>query len=44
MPSVLIIFREGISEGQLRKQIFKEVRALKNVIKSKVPSILNYDP
>lgn len=44
MPSVLIIYREGLSEDQLKKQIYREVRILKKVIREKVPKALNYDP
>lgn len=44
MPSILIIYREGLSEDQLRKQIFREVRILKKVISDKVPKSFNYDP
>lgn len=44
MPSVLIIYREGLSEDQLRKQVFREVRILKKVISDKVPKNLKYDP
>jgi hypothetical protein len=44
MPSIIVVYREGLSEGQLRKQICREVRALKNVIKFKVPKSMNYDP
>ena len=44
MPSVVIIYREGLSEDQLRKQVYREVRILRKVISSKVPKSLNYDP
>jgi aubergine-like protein len=44
MPSVLVIYREGLSEDQLKKQIFREVRILKKVIREKVPKSLRYDP
>ena len=44
MPSVLVIYREGLSEDQLRKQIYREVRILKKVIREKVPKALRYDP
>jgi hypothetical protein len=29
----LIIYREGLSEDQLKKQIYREVRVLKKVIR-----------
>jgi hypothetical protein len=44
MPSVLVIYREGLSEDQLKKQIYREVRILKKVIREKVPKNLRYDP
>lgn len=44
MPSILIVYREGLSDGQLRKQVLREVRILKKVIASKVPKSLKYDP
>lgn len=44
MPSVLIIYREGLSEDQLKKQIYREVRILKKVIAEKVPKVMKYDP
>jgi hypothetical protein len=44
MPSILVVYREGLSDGQLRKQVLREVRILKKVIANKVPKNLKYDP
>lgn len=44
MPSILVVYREGLSDGQLRKQVLREVRILKKVIANKVPKSLKYDP
>ena len=44
MPSILVVYREGLSDGQLRKQVLREVRILKKVIANKVSKNLKYDP